>query len=585
MSAGSSSRAFAFLKQIFTSGTATQKFVALSLLVGVITGFASYLFNELLSFLSEYLLHFDSHGVPKRSYALFFIPALGGLIIGPMVTKWAKEAKGHGVPEVMFAVARREGKIRPRVAVVKAIASCICIGSGGSAGREGPIVQIGSAFGSAVGQLFNMSGRVTKMLVACGAAAGIAATFGTPIAGVLFSLEVILQKFSANSFSMVVISAVTASAVARLTLGESFFFTIPKYDLNSVWELGLYALLGVIGAVWAKIFTTVLYAFEDFFDEKVNVPDWTKPAIGGLLLGVLGFLIPEVLSTGHHITEVALWGKLSFGALLLFTVAKLFATSFTLGSGGSGGIFSPSLFMGAMLGGCIGTLYAKIFPGLGILPGAYALAGMGAVFAGATRAPITAVLVVFEMTNDYKIILPMMTAVVSATLISYAFGEETIYTKKLLRRGIRLGEDESKNILSTITVAQVMTKNVDTLSENIKLKEIIGYFHKNVHNGFVVVNDAGELSGLITYPELKSTLPLLAELGDVLTAKEIMRTSPPTASLEETLDLISERLRFKDIDRLPVVDEANHLKVIGIISRHDILATYASASEGREKAF
>lgn len=576
---GSPRRLVAFVTQM----TLMRKLLALAILVGLLTGLVSVLFQWLIG-----LIWGVSYGAGASEvdlagrWTVLVIPAIGGLIIGPMVTYLASEAKGHGVPEVMLAVARREGRIRPIVAAVKSIASSICIGTGGSAGKEGPIVQIGSAFGSTVGQLFQMSGGMTKMLVACGAAGGIAATFGTPIAGVLFSMEVILQQFATASFSMVVISAVTASAVSRLILGEQFFFHVPRYTMNSHWELFLYAGMGVVGALYARGFVKILYGTEGLF-ERMRFPEWLKPALGGLCLGALGFFLPAILGTGHHVTQEAMWGRLTIGTLLILSVAKIFATSFTLGSGGSGGVFSPSLFIGAMMGGCFGHLLHGVLPGVVSTPGAYALVGMGAVFAGATRAPITAILIIFEMTNDYHIILPVMIAVVVSTLVSAALSEETIYTLKLLRRGIRLGAS-ADDVIARLSVRDVMTRNVETIRPDMPLHDLVDRIHVSAHDGFPVVDAEGKLVGLIDTERVRDALPVLHEVGEVVVVGEMMLAPSPVATPDEPLTAIAERLKLKGIEHLPVVAADDRTRLVGIITNHDILGAYCEKREDQREA-
>ncbi|MGB6001883.1 MAG: chloride channel protein, partial [Thermoanaerobaculia bacterium] len=364
-------------------------------------------------------------------------PAIGGLIIGPIVYFLAREAKGHGVPEVMEAVVLRSGFIRARLVVVKSITSAICIGTGGSVGREGPIVQIGSALGSSIGQWLRISGRRLRTLVGCGAAAGIAATFNAPLAGALFAVEVILGDFGVSQFSPIVISSVMATVVSRHFLGDFPAFVVPTYQMVSAWELLLYLALGLVAGVVALVFIRLLYGFEDLM-ESLPIRPWLLPALGGFLVGALGLLYPQVLGVGYESINQALTGAYPLALLAALAFAKLVATSLTLGSGGSGGIFAPSLFLGAMVGGFLGELAHLSFPDITAASGAYALVGMGAVVAGTTHAPITAILIIFELTSDYKLIVPLMASCIIASLVSTRFSKESIYTMKLARRGADL---------------------------------------------------------------------------------------------------------------------------------------------------
>ncbi|GAC1349928.1 MAG: hypothetical protein NVSMB27_27630 [Ktedonobacteraceae bacterium] len=334
----------------------TQVLLLSGLAVGVGAGLGAVAFRELISGCT--FLFFDVLR-PALSRllgpsAIILLPAIGGLIFGPLIYVFAREAKGHGVPEVMLAVAQKGGRIRPIVAAIKSVASAICIGSGGSVWREGPIVQIGSAPGSTWGQLFHMSEARIRTLVACGAAGGIAATFNAPIAGVFFALEIILGEFSTRSFGIVVIASVTASVIGRSVFGNVPAFPLPSYQVLHVSEFPFYVLLGILGALAGVAFTRTLYWFEDRFDA-LKMPEYLKPVPGGLLLGTLGFFLPQIFGVGYPAMSAALAGKYALGLLALLVIAKILAVSLTIGSGGSGGVFAPSLFIGAMLGEAYGA--------------------------------------------------------------------------------------------------------------------------------------------------------------------------------------------------------------------------------------
>lgn len=341
----------------------------------------------------------------------------------------------------MVAVAVHGGRIPAKVAVVKALASALCIGAGGSVGREGPIVQIGSALGSVVGRLTRAPGNRLRTLVACGAAAGIAATFNAPVAGVFFALELILRDFAAESFGLVVLASVTASVIGRGVLGNTPFLALPPFTVDNPRQYLLFAVLGLVGALAGTLFSRVLYAVEDLCDAgwaRTRLPEWARPALGGLLLGLVLLALPQMYGVGYPVLSSAVAGRYTVLFLLLLALGKVVATSLTIGIGGSGGVFAPSLFIGAALGDAFGQVAAALDPSLAGRPGAYALVGMAAVFAGSARAPITAVLIMFELTGEYTIILPLMLAVVVATATSRAISPDTIYTRKLARRGIDL---------------------------------------------------------------------------------------------------------------------------------------------------
>ena len=343
----------------FFSSNENAIMAVLGAIVGLVGGLGAVGFRHAISFF-QYIAYgstadlFDVIQSIPWSQRLI-IPTLGGLVVGPVVYFFAREAKGHGVPEVMEAVALKRGVIRKRVVFIKTLVSAVCIGTGGSVGREGPIVQIGSAVGSFIGQLLNVSVNRMRILVGCGAAAGIAATFNAPLAGAMFAFEIVLDEFGLNTFSPIIISAVTATAISRYFLGDVPAFVVPAYKLLSPWELPLYAVLGLFSAVVAVFFTFILYRFEDIF-EDLKFPEYLKAAVGGLLIGATGLFFPHILGVGYGPIYLALMNNLNWWLMALLFIIKILATSITIGSGGSGGIFAPSLFVGAMTGGFFGTV-------------------------------------------------------------------------------------------------------------------------------------------------------------------------------------------------------------------------------------
>jgi CIC family chloride channel protein len=366
------------------------------------------------------------------------IPVVGGILYGPLVYRFAREARGHGVPEVMIAVAENGGRIRPQVAVVKALASALTIATGGSVGREGPIVQIGSALASSLGQWIRMPENRMRILVACGAGGGIAATFNAPITGVFFGAEIILREFSVDAMFAVMLSAMVADAVAIPFLGNQHFLTgFPTgIVLHNPRNYLLIAVLAVIAALIGLLFKTVLYKIEDFWDFLwKGRPEWARPAVGGIVLGLLLLALPQMYGVGYPVMFKAVAGNYTLWFLLILAAGKILATSLTLGIGGSGGIFAPSLFVGVTSGMAFGVTVDHLFgPGAGN-PALYAVVAMGAVFTSAARAPLTSLASVIELTGDFTLTLPVMLAVGIATAVSRGLSYSTIYTAKLLRRG------------------------------------------------------------------------------------------------------------------------------------------------------
>ena len=557
-----------------------------ALVVGVGAGLGAYIFRRLIDFIFKFSFGSIANFLaPISPFQYILIPAAGGLIVGILIYKYAQEAKGHGVPEVMEAVALRGGRIRPRVAVVKALASSICIGTGGSVGREGPIAQIGSALGSTVGQLLNLSDERVRNLVACGAAGGIAATFNAPIAGALFALEVILGQFHATYFGAVVISAVTADVIAQNLEGNLRAFTVPQYSLVSAWELIFYALLGVIAAFVSVFFSRSLYASEDLF-EKLHIPEYIKPALGGALLGVVGILtyksgdIPRIFSVGYESINTALANSFTLQITLALLILKMLATLITLGSGGSGGVFAPSLFMGAMLGASFGQGVNLLFPEISAPAGAYALVGMAAFFSGAAHAPVTAILILFEMTGDYQIILPLMLTTVISTLISRILSKDSIYTLKLSRRGVNLEQGQDIDVMQGVMVNEIMTTDLDFVAPDLPVNALADVFSESHHHGLPVCDTAGNLLGIVTLQDLEKSLgdPNFENLKviDIATTGDLQVTYP-----EESVWEALRRLSIRDVGRLPVLENRASQKLVGLIRRSDIVRAYNLAIMNR----
>ncbi len=552
-----------------TSGTTFLMFLAV--LVGLGGGFGAVGFRELISLFRDL---FRGRLAAFLEYQLLFplVPALGGLIVGFMVIRWAREAKGHGVPEVMAAVATNEGRIRPRVVLVKALASAVCIGSGGSVGREGPIVQIGSALGSTFGQVFGFTPQRMKILVACGSAAGISGTFNAPIAGVLFSLEIILGEFTITAFSPIIVSSVIATALSRYFLGDVPGFTIPEYETVSIYELGFYGILAVMAGLSAVGFIKLLYKTEDVF-ERIKVPDYLKPMIGGLIVGLLAIHFMEILGVGYGAITRTITGDFELHVLVFLFGAKLLATSVTLGSGGSGGIFAPSLFLGSILGAAFGSVVHSLFPSITAQPGAYALVGMGAMVAGTTHATFTSMLILFELTDDYKIILPLMLATTISTLVARKLSLDSIYTLKLSRRGLRIAHGIDTSVLESIKVREVFNPNYDSVSTSTTLGEIVKLIQHSEFTDFPVVDREGILKGMVTFHDVK-TVMMADELYYLLVASDVMDTNHPTigagASLLEALHAFSEY----GVQHLPVVEDTREGKLLGVLTRSRLMRRY-----------
>jgi CIC family chloride channel protein len=551
----------------------------LAVIVGLATGFGAIGFRYLIEFFQS--TAYGAQGdflvlaATTRWYFRLWIPALGGLVVGPMVYFLAREAKGHGVPEVMEAVALRSGLIRKRVVFIKSFASAICIGTGGSVGREGPIVQIGSGIGSGIGQLLRVSADRIRTLVGCGAAAGIAATFNAPIAGSMFALEVILGDFGLATFSPIVISSVVATAVSRHFLGDAPAFVVPPYELVSAWELPLYVTMGLFCAAVGVAFTKTLYRTEDIF-ERFKFPEYLKALVGGLILGTMALGFPHILGVGYPAIDLALVQKLSWWFMMLLVLCKILATSITIGSGGSGGIFAPSLFLGAMAGGFFGTMVHALFPAVTASPGAYSIVGMGAVVSATTHGPLSAILILFEMTGEYKIILPLMIACIISSLACRQLLKDSIYTLKLARRGINIRAGKEVNVLKSIIVKDVMNPNVETVPERLSLGEVAQRISKSKYNSFPVLDDRGALTGILSFRDYHDVV-FDENLRDLVVAKDLATPDLVTVSLDENLFDALEKITLKDFSILPVVSPDDASRLVGVLSRRDIIGAYDKA--------
>ena len=557
-----------------------QGLVALAIAVGVGAGLGAIGFRYLILGLTEVFSGHRDYSVAGRvanphvpALGLWFVvlaPVVGGLIYGPLVSRFAPEARGHGVPEVMLAVSELGGRIRPAVPAVKALASALCIGSGGSVGREGPIVQIGSALGSVIGQAARVPERRLRLLVACGAAGGIAATFNAPIAGVFFALEVILGDFETQSFGVVVLSSVTASALARAVFGSASFLHLPRFTLVSPLEFGLYAGLGALAGVAGVAFIRVLYGSEDLADRVWRGPAWARPAVGGVLLGLLLLAVPQMYGVGYPVLSRAVDGRYVVAFVLVLLAAKIVATSLTIAIGGSGGVFAPSLFMGAMLGSAFGQAAHALAPGVTAPSGAYALVGMGAVFAGSARAPITAVLIIFELTGEYAIILPLMFAIVLATAVSRRLSPDTIYTLKLRRRGIVVDRPRVVSVMRTVPVAAAMREVPAALAPEAPLEAVLERL--TGRDECVPVIDAdGELVGVISAVDVEAQ-----SVGDAPAGR--MAHTPRELHADDVLEDAVRVLSRSDDPAVPVLEPGGRA-LVGWVTHRDILRAYHAERE------
>ncbi|MFQ5919378.1 MAG: chloride channel protein [Thermoplasmata archaeon] len=517
---------------------------------------------------------------------LILILPLAGLLVGLIIHYLAPEVRGAGVAQVMEANLAEEGRMRPRTIGLKSLASALTVGSGASAGREGPIIQIGAASGSALG----LANAPRKILVACAAAGAIAATFNAPIAGVLFALELILLELRTRSFIPLVISSVFASAVIGLFLPRAPLFPA-TYALVSPVELGFFILLGLAAGLFAVFWIRVRFALGDAF-ARVRLPPYLIPALGAAIMVPLAIFVPQVMGAGYQSILAVVNGTLlpastplglAVVLLLFLGFVKMLATGLTLGSGGSGGGFSPSLFMGAMLGAAMGLTFNAMAPGTTSPFAAYAIVGMGALLAGATRATLTSILIVFELTGDFQFIVPVMLAAVVADGVSILLQRDTLYTGVLRRKGILFEHDIELNVLRTVRVREAMVAAVDTVREDTPVQEVGQKMITTGHQGFPVVDELGLLVGIITHEDVRRAL---AEFGPDTTVREVETQRLIVVNPMDSLEVAMERMSIAGIGHLPVVRVEDPREIVGILSRGDILRAYRrKALEERHEVF
>jgi CIC family chloride channel protein len=607
----------------------TPKVVILAGIIGVVAGYGAVIFSLLIELITactvEPFIRHDGNWLWR--VLMSGVPAIGILVVAWFTRRFAPEAQGHGVPEVIFAVARRNGRIRPRVALVKALASALCIGTGGSVGREGPIVQIGSSFGSLGGQILKLPPQYVKILVAAGAAAGISATFNAPIAGVVFSCEIILGNFAIASITPIVIASVLADVVQAQWRAQGFdpAFSQLHYVFPGGWdELPSYILLGLACGLTAVSFTKLVYWIEDA-GQRWLPKWWTRALVFGLLVGIAGAAypssppvlsvaakhenekpgkpLPPLFGVGYGVVDHALHLEtqatampvanqteinaqkhvrldastllLEFWWLLPLALLKPLMTSLTLGAGGSGGIFAPSLFIGATTGASFGIICNLLIPAWSASPGVYAIVGMGAVVAGTTHGVLSAILIVYELTNDYRIILPIMVAAGLSSIVAEFIDPDSIYIKKLKRRGQSLTRGHELHCLEHIMVRDVMRENYPILRTTDGLTEIIRVARANSHiETLPVMDEHDQLSGIIHSEDLHRALdsdvaPSLVQADDIAT-KSPLSVDPDDNLLEAMRDF-----GLRDVETLPVITgQGSTRKLVGLLLRADVMRRY-----------
>jgi CIC family chloride channel protein len=552
-------------------------FLLLSILIGALAGVGTLGFLALIE-VGQWGFwpgteHFMARVMAAPWWLKILIPTLGGLVVGPVIAFWAPEARGPGVPEVIESAALREGHISPGKALLKAGVTSLTIATGGSVGREGPVVGIGAAIGSVMTRLFSFSEGKGRICLACGVAAGFAATFNTPISGALFTIEVILADMEVVYLGHIVIAAIVAVLISRQFLGDFPTFYVAPFVFHHNTELLIYLVLGVLAGLVAIAFTVGIYTTDSWF-RRLPLPDWLKPALGGLALGALAIASPYVLGVGYESINLSLAGKFALTTAAFLLLTKYLAAMLCLGSGMSGGIMGPSLFLGATLGTCLSLVMNHFFPGLALTPTDYALVGMGALVSGTTLGPITATVIIFELSNSHQVIVPAMMSSIASFMVVKSFYGYSTYETKLLRRGVKIFRGREVHVLQSMHVKDFMTKEMATLRDDTPLPEILQRAENSPYPFFVVLDEKDELSGVLTLWDLRQELWPRGAVSEQLTARDLKTPEAVTVHPDDDFETAFKLLEHKNFSFLPVVLPPRDKVVVGILRIEDVITSY-----------
>ena len=570
-----------------------ERWMLYSIIVGILTGLGAVLFYFTITLVTEHVLtgfvglHLPSPGgepelftfsdVSFNRWLLLIVPAIGGLLSGLITYKFAPESKGDGTDSVIGAYHNERGFIRSRVPLVKIITSTLTIGTGGSAGREGPVTQIGAGIGSYLADKFKLKDSDRRLLVICGTAAGVGSIFKAPFGGALYSIEVLYKRESEMSGLVpAFISSIVAYSVFCSFLGWGTLFRTSSYVFNKPIELVFYALLGLIMGIVGVIYITTYYAFRDHLFDKINTRPYIKPAIGGLMLGIIAFFMPEVVTAGYGWIQMAIDGDtvtLGIGLMVALIFAKILATSFTVASGGSGGLFAPTIMIGAMTGGAFGQILHELMPHLVTQPTAFVLVGMAAALSGVTKVPITSIVMVSELTGNYNLLVPLMLA---STISYITTGQLSIYENQPSSRidSPAHRRELAVDVLEFVQVEDAMIHNVMTIRPQGSISSLLETVYRFGHTGYPVIED-DKLVGIITFQDASK---VEVENRAETTVADVMSTDLITTYKDETLENALRKLLEGNIGRIPVVERDDPEKLIGIITKYDIIKTHAHRS-------
>jgi CIC family chloride channel protein len=557
------------------------RLLAIATFIGLMAGLLNILFRTVVHLFDTFfhkggreLLQIDKGD--WHVLLLPLIPITGMILLIPLSLLFPGEVNGYGFTKFLRKVNLEGGYIRFRTIVLKILSTALTIGTGNSAGVEGPIAQIGGAMGSQVGQFFKVSGNRMKVYIAAGCAGGIAGMFNAPISGIFFAAEIILLgTYEVSSFAALVTASAISTVVTRAYFGELSVFVIPQYNVvNHFVEIPLYCVLAVIVGILAVVHIKVFYYIRDKYRD-LRIPAQLKPITGALIIGIIGIFFPQVMGDGYEFMEQVLYGDGMAKVMLALIFLKIFATAITLGSGGAGGVFAPALFIGSMIGGTFGSIVHRLFPTMTADSGAYASVGIGAFLAASTHAPMTAIFLLFEMTGNYRIIVPAMLASIIGTVVATKLNEDSIDTVDFSREGINIHEGREVAIMKSLKVGSAITEDVDFISERANINQLLEIFSQT-KGGFYfpVVDDSGMMTGIVSMTDVKNiihrdTSERVAQFVGSICHRDVITLTP-----DDTLYTAMQLFDIKGIEEIPVVETLENRWVVGMLKRRNVIAAY-----------
>ena len=573
------------LKSVLTSwrkSLRNEQFILslLAVVIGTLAAYGAIAFRELIGMIQLVVFGSDSDYLLSISrylpwWQLLLAPVAGGLLVGLFIHFVMPGRRNHGVADVIEAGSLHAGRMALGTGFGAALAAATSIGFGASVGREGPVIHLGATIAASIAKRLRLNRNAALTLLGCGVASGIAASFNAPIAGVFFALEVVIGHYALAAFAPVVIASVVGTIIARMQFGNFPAFVVPEFGIVSFLEFPAFAMLGLVSAAVAGVFMWSIMFTQDTM-ARLPIPPWSRPAAGGLAVGMIAVFFPQVLGVGYEATDLALQVELSLALLIVLAVAKIAATAISLGSGFAGGVFSPSLFIGAMVGGAFGVIAGTVFPELATSPGAYTIIGMGAVASAVLGAPISTILIVFEITGDYGVTIAVMIASAVAAVVTRRIPGKSYFHWLLARRGVDVARDRAAGLLQTMSVREVMNETVRRVPREMKIDEIRELLRVDPHGVFFVVDGEARLCGSLTFDDL-SEFAFADGADGIVNAEHIAREHGAAALADDSLERLLEVMDAEGAEHLPVVDGAATRRVIGVVHRTDVLIAHNRA--------